>query len=208
GVRLGRVAEQGAVIRVPEAGKIHRLRAAGTLEQSRAEPYLRGVAKSLEFFPDETRLVVALEQQKVLPMKGHLLEGYEKCLTPGIGRYVGPIHSVHQRNKSDFLALRTQLLRHFQCDGSTHAVAAEKIGPPPLQSPDFLDIAGRHVLDAGQESAFSIQSLGLQAVERLVSSHLPPNIQVINNIPAGPVNAEERRARPVRLHTDQRRPLV
>src|SRR5260370_11864451 len=126
------------------------------LERRRSGPNLDRVGKDREFLRNESHFVLVVDEQKVFPVKDHFLKRYLERVAPRVGRYVGPIQSVHQRKKSNFLALVSQLLRHLQSNCSSHAVATEEIGSFRLASPDFFDIAGGHLLNAGQKGAFSV----------------------------------------------------
>src|SRR4051794_7557452 len=96
--------------------------------------------------------------------------GQHLVLVSRLGRWSGGRGSVDQREQRHLLAARAKLLGDLEGDDATKGRSAEQIWPAWLNGAQRVDVARRHILDAGQRLALRVEARRLQPVDRLLGS--------------------------------------
>src|SRR5208282_3113134 len=96
----------------------------------------------------------------------------------GRRRELGPVECVKQCQESNFLPLRLKLLRDLERYGPTHTITTQKVRPVWLRLPNFFCVQLSHILDRREQRLFAIESLALQAIERLIVSQAAGQIAI------------------------------
>ena len=100
----------------------------------------------------------------------------------------------NRASRATWLSLGLQLLRCLESDRASPAVAAKKVRPVRLDSPNFLNVQSGHLFDRRERRDVPVQSLRLQAVKRLVQTQMPERSRYIKNGSARSMHTEHRRA--------------
>src|SRR6266496_6803060 len=85
---------------------------------------------------------------------------------------VAPVQGVEQSEQRDLFSLRSQLLRHLVRDRAAHTVPAKIIRSARLKATEILHVTSGHLLNGLQIRKFSIQTLSLQSIKRLVGAKM------------------------------------
>src|SRR5437762_2658251 len=102
-----------------------------------------------------------------------------------------PIHRVNHCQESNLLSTRLELLSDLVCYSTAHAVSAEEIRPVRLDPTDLLNIKCSHFLDACQRCTTAVQAPALQAIEWLISSQMPREVSIKQNVSTVWMNTEK-----------------
>src|ERR1700674_365564 len=114
--------------------------------QQHASPHRNSASQCLHLFPKEFGLTRRIKTKETSRMEHQPLGGVG-CLAPNREGDLGPVHGVEQSEQGDGLSIGLELLSHLECNGSTSAIAAQKIRPVRLHSSYLLQVQGRHLID-------------------------------------------------------------
>jgi hypothetical protein len=114
---------------------------------------------------------------------------------PGVARAVG----IKQDDEAHLLALAFELLRHLERNQTAEGSPTQMVRATRLQRADLADVVRGHIFHTRVKRLLSIESLCLQPVERLVGTEAVRQIAIEEHIAAGRVDAEEGRARALRV---------
>ena len=97
-------------------------------------------SQDLGFFLEEFAFVLRIKQRKIAPMEDYSLQLRVRAIPIRRHTHLCPVESIEKCEKSDLLSLCVQLLGNLVRDGSTQAVASNKIGAFRLYLPNLIDV--------------------------------------------------------------------
>src|SRR5207244_5246678 len=160
--------------------------------QDDSTPNLRSLSQDFNLFPEKSAFVFPVKHQEITGVKEQSLYLTIDAI-PGRSRsHIRPVERIKQREKRNHLPPARELLGDFVRNGSSQAIAANEIGPFRLHAADFVYVQGCHLFHCGKTFGRAIQSLRLQAVDRLGGTKVTAAIKIDNNHAAGAVDTEKR----------------
>src|SRR5207244_2269055 len=160
--------------------------------QDDSTPNLRSLSQDFNLFSEKSAFVFPVKHQEITGVKEQSLYLTIDAIPGRSCSHIRPVERIQQREKRNHLPPARELMGDFVSNGASQAIAAYEIGSFRLHAADFVYVQGCHLFHCGKTFGRAIQSLRLQAVERLVGTKVTAEITINEHIAASAVDTEKR----------------